>query len=327
MVFGKMNWSALLNYIVQPADMELFQTYVNNYLGTYLPETRTTGVIYGGQITVVAGLQVQVAAGLALMPNGQLIAWPNLNATMAAADPSNPRIDRVELSYSSVANSAVLDVNNVSKTLDFLFQPALNVVTGTPAGSPAAPTATPANVSLGYVQVNAAQTNLVSGNISQVPDAGKVLSAQKVGDNAGYIRYNDSLGCFQVSASGVVWSTLMTTALPEASATIANNQSSLANITGLILDTSLGTSFDVAVEITRQTGSGFRKCMGSLKCYYDSNALAMKITPVFYGDDAVVDFDAAQIGVTTQYQLKYKSDNMSGTGYAGTIKFALNSLL
>lgn len=77
-----------------------------------------------------------------------------LSATITAADATNPRIDRVCL---TVADSAYTGSTNTVT---------VNVVAGTPAGSPVAP-ATPTNsISLATVAVGAGVTTIVTANIT-----------------------------------------------------------------------------------------------------------------------------------------------------------------
>ena len=74
--------------------------------------------------------------------------------TITTADPTNPRIDRVCLTINDSAYTGV--TNNV----------VVNVVAGTPAGSPVAP-ATPVNsISLATVAVGAGVTTIVTANIT-----------------------------------------------------------------------------------------------------------------------------------------------------------------
>jgi len=78
----------------------------------------------------------------------------SVNLAIAASDATNPRIDIV---VAQVRDAAYSGANN-----DFI----LAVVTGTPAGSPAAP-ATPANaIVLAQIAVAANATTIVSGNIT-----------------------------------------------------------------------------------------------------------------------------------------------------------------
>jgi hypothetical protein len=77
-----------------------------------------------------------------------------VTGTITAADPTNPRIDRVCLTVNDSAYTG--SINNV----------VVNVVAGTPAGSPTAP-ATPANsISLATVAVAAGATTITNANIT-----------------------------------------------------------------------------------------------------------------------------------------------------------------
>ena len=77
-----------------------------------------------------------------------------VTGTITAANPTNPRIDRVCLTINDSAYTGV--TNNV----------VVNVVAGTPAGSPVAP-ATPTNsISLATVAVGAGVTTIVTANIT-----------------------------------------------------------------------------------------------------------------------------------------------------------------
>jgi hypothetical protein len=204
MSFGKINWANLLDYTVQPSDLDLFQNYMAGVPNTIARAQRTNGVIAGGIISPTSGLGISISAGLAIMPDGTLISFPALVTTLAAADPSNPRIDRIELKYSVVNNTQVIDVNSQTKTLDLLIVGALNVVSGVPASTPVAGNATSANVSLGFVQVNATQSTLLLGNISQIVDSSFVVSAFQFGPT-GYVRFNSSSGLMQFSNDGIRW--------------------------------------------------------------------------------------------------------------------------
>ncbi len=204
MSFGIINWASLLDYTVQPSDMQLFQSYMMGPRTALNQATRTPGVLSGGLITPTAGLGVSISAGVALMADGTLVQFPALTATLSTADGTNPRIDRIELAYTTQNNTAVLDLNSVSKTLDILTVGALNVVVGTPAATPSAASQTSGNVALGLIQVNASQSTLLLGNVSQVVDAGFQVSAIQLGAS-GYVRFNFSSSILQFSNDGIRW--------------------------------------------------------------------------------------------------------------------------
>jgi 4-hydroxy-3-methylbut-2-en-1-yl diphosphate synthase IspG/GcpE len=77
-------------------------------------------------------------------------------ATITTADPSNPRIDLVCITVNDAAYSGSL--NSV----------AINVVAGTPAGSPTVPSTPTNSIALARVAVAAGATSISSGNITDV---------------------------------------------------------------------------------------------------------------------------------------------------------------
>lgn len=208
MALGKGNYQNLGPYTLLNADMELFQTYmVSNFKERLLAE-RSKGVLYGCRATVVSALTVNISAGLVLMPDGQLVTVPSSNITLSTADPTNPRIDRIEVGYTATDGASVVDVNNVPRVLDIQYIPALAKLTGTPAGSPTAPAATGSKVSLALVSVAATQTVLIQGNISQIEDAGFDASSIWLGNKNYQIRANQALNSIQFNLNGAGWQSL-----------------------------------------------------------------------------------------------------------------------
>lgn len=203
MTQGQMNWSGLSAYPIQPSDMQLFQTYMLGYSKDVLLASRTKGLLFGGRISVVSGLQIQISQGLAIMPDGQLCAFPAQSIALDAADTTNPRIDRIEITNTQTNNSNVLDVNAQSKVLDILFVGTATIVKGTPAATPVVPVATSTKISLGYITIGASQVSLLSGNINQTVGSGFDTSAMILGDKNFFIRANQSLGQLQFSNDGV----------------------------------------------------------------------------------------------------------------------------
>jgi hypothetical protein len=137
----------------------------------------TTGVIGTSSMQVTAnspaGMTVLVATGWAAIVGtsttnmGTYVAYNDASTTLTitAANPTNPRIDRVvatieDAYYSGSTNTVVY-----------------SVVAGTPAGSPSAP-ATPANsISLATVAVAAGATSITSANITDTRVLATVPSA------------------------------------------------------------------------------------------------------------------------------------------------------
>jgi hypothetical protein len=144
----------------------------------------TTGIINSSSLAVTAnspvGMSVLVASGWAAIVGttqanmGTYVAYNDAQVTLtiATADPTNPRIDRVVMTVNDAYYTG--STNNV----------VLQVITGTPAGSPVAP-ATPANsISLATVAVAAAALSISSGNITDtrtlvttnIPESGDISS-------------------------------------------------------------------------------------------------------------------------------------------------------
>jgi len=126
----------------------------------------TTGILGASSLVVTAnspaGMSVLVAAGWCSIigtTTTDMGVYTTYNdasqvLTITAADPTNPRIDRVVIT--------VRDAYYTGAFNDVIFQ----VVAGTPASSPTAP-AIPANsISLATIAVGAAVTQINSGNIT-----------------------------------------------------------------------------------------------------------------------------------------------------------------
>ena len=102
--------------------------------------------------------------------------------------------------------------------------------------------------------------------------------------------------------------------------TIANNQSSPANITGLVLDKTLYGFYKIQYTYFRQTSSENERVYGYINCHYNS------ITDVWTCDDKQDGGDLGWVGFDVSgQQLQYTSSNMSGTGYVGTLTYKIEN--
>jgi hypothetical protein len=150
-----------------------------------------------------SGLGVTVAAGYCCVPaasalNGGYIfgAMTSQSLTLAAADPTNPRIDLVTALVTDTGTSA--------------SSCSLAIVTGTPALSPSPPAVTPPAIILAAIQVGPGVASLTTGNItderSYVTAPGGVLpitsAAAAPAAPPWQIFYNVSAGAL-VTGSGV----------------------------------------------------------------------------------------------------------------------------
>lgn len=126
----------------------------------------TTGIIGSSSLAVTAnspaGMSVRVASGWAAIvgtTTSNMGVYTIFNdaqdtLTITTADPTNPRIDLVCI---TVRDAYYSGANN-----DVIFQ----VIAGTPAGSPVAPSLPDNSVSLATIAVGAAVTQINSGNIT-----------------------------------------------------------------------------------------------------------------------------------------------------------------
>jgi hypothetical protein len=317
---GRINFADLARYLFKSADAGLLQTYMEAYFKELSLGLRTPGIVYGGKVTVASGLTLNISRGLAVFSDGQLIAWDDHQVTLSAADPSNPRIDRVELGYSLTNGSTVANIDLLPVILDKRYTEASTPNAGTPAGSPVAPALTAGKFSLATVNVAAAQTILTSNDISQVPATAFSFSAGKFGDSNHLIRYNPSTDILEVTNDGgTSWYPLLVEPSLLQSFTLANNQAT-TNVTGLILDKTKRQSALIACEVHRKTSTTEAIAVGFLKCIYRALTDTWDIADELSGDDHGVTFT---IDPTTG-QVKYATTNYSsGTGYTGTLKYRL----
>lgn len=107
--------------------------------------------------------------------------------------------------------------------------------------------------------------------------------------------------------------------IPETTFNIANNQSSLATVTGLDFNPATVRSAVIDYSIYRTTNSTELAEKGTLELVYKNGGTVTEkwsIGRVFFGDDAGVEFSMTDAG-----QMEYTSTNVSGTGYVGEMKF------
>jgi stress response protein SCP2 len=102
----------------------------------------------------------------------------------------------------------------------------------------------------------------------------------------------------------------------ETSFTLANNTGP-ANVTGLIIDKTLYKSAQIFAEVRRKTATNEAISNGKITIQYRDNTTTWELLDELNGDDDGVVFT---VNASTG-QIQYTSDNMSGTGYSGTIKF------
>lgn len=100
-------------------------------------------------------------------------------------------------------------------------------------------------------------------------------------------------------------------------ATIANNQVAAADITGLVLDSTLYKSVKVYFELHRKTDADERLANGFLTALKKDGAAWDITTGGSYDGDAT----GVTFSILPSGQVQYTSNNMAGANYSGTIVF------
>jgi hypothetical protein len=108
----------------------------------------------------------------------------------------------------------------------------------------------------------------------------------------------------------------------ENSFTIANNQASAANVTGLVIDpgTYRGAFIDYSIYRQTDTGSSALAEIGQLRLVYNTQATTWHLSDDFSGHNAGVTFSVSGSG-----QIQYTSTNIAGANYAGTLKYNIRN--
>lgn len=207
----------------------------------------TTGIIGTSSLAVTQagtpGMAVQVATGWGAIvgnftTNMGVYQFYNDAATqlsVTAANPTNPRIDRVVVTVNDSYYTGA--TNNVTFT----------VVAGTPAASPSAP-ATPTNsISLATIAVAAGATSILNANITDTRVS--VTTNLPVGD---LTEVQGGTGITVTNGTGPIPSVALTT--PVA---VANGGTGITSFgTGVATFLGTPTSANLAAALTDETGTG-----------------------------------------------------------------------
>lgn len=262
----------------------------------------TTGIIKDTSLAVTqnspAGMSVRVAAGWAAIVGttqanmGTYVGYNDDTVVLGVttADPTNPRIDRVCMTVNDAYYTGSL--NNV----------VLQVVAGTPAGSPVAP-ATPANsISLATVAVAAGATALTTANITDtrvlvttnIPESGDISSVTAGNGLSG----GGSSGAVTLSINTAITADLSTAQTLTNKTLTTPIISSISNTGTLTLPTSTDTlvgrattdtltnktltSPQINLGINAQTGTTYTTVLadnGKLVTLSNASAIAVTIPP------------------------------------------------
>jgi hypothetical protein len=106
----------------------------------------------------------------------------------------------------------------------------------------------------------------------------------------------------------------------EQTFTIANNQSSAANVTSLLIDGVSNRGFILDYTIYRQTDTASSAVaqIGQLRGVYNTQSATWLMSDDFSGQNSGVTFSIQSTG-----QVRYTSSNIAGANYVGTLKYSI----
>jgi hypothetical protein len=263
----------------------------------------TTGIIKSTSLAVTqnspVGMSVIIASGWAAIVGttqanmGTYVGYNDANTVVAitTANPTNPRIDLI--------CATVNDAYYTGSTNNVVFQ----VVAGTPAGSPVAPTLPANSIALATVDVAAGALSIVTGNITDL----RVLVTTNIPETGDITAVTAGTGLSGGGTSGSVTLAINTavTADLTTAQTLTNKTLTSPTINGATIATSTLTSPIINLGITTDTSTAYTTVLsdnGKLITLSNASAITATIPPnssVAYPVGAQLNFTQLGAGQVT----------------------------
>lgn len=164
----KMNWENVPNYKVTRLDMSEFRDFSDQKLLAALSRLTSFGILSGSELSVGDGLDVTVSEALLFFEDANvLVETEESVVTLDAADPANPRYDRIEYYFEETDSREAVNDKGVDVVVTKNLVATIRVVKGNAGAVPVVPPRTAGAISSGIVLVQAASAQLVSSDIVQ----------------------------------------------------------------------------------------------------------------------------------------------------------------
>lgn len=294
MALGRINF-ADLNLLLWDAVAHFLpmQDYLKGYDKAIYSSVHAVGIVSGCQVTPVSGMTVRVAAGLVLFSNGELCEVAQQDVTLSAADGSQPRIDRLQLTFTFANNATVTTTINQVKQFDKVATGTAAQLAGTPGVSPTIPVKTAGAISLGSVSIAAGQTTIGTVDISQGDD---------VRDRSYKLQQ-------------------------KFTASIPQDSGGFIDVKDLILDKNKFKQYWIKYQLARKTdtGSSGKVCSGTIHAFLNPETNNWDFSDDRKGNDSedmLVEFNVVPASGKVQWDV----DSIAGANHVGTFTANLETL-